>query len=455
MFFKLKMNNISLLFWIIIILRIKTETISLKYSSNNYYIPIKIGQKKEYEYFLLSNILPINIFPSSECKVCKSYHINEKDNNTYTIIKNNVTIPYYYNNYTGSVYKSNLTLGSETNLIPLLAFDNITYVKSYYEKGCFSLSFLNYFFNTPKKIFALSLGSENGNLEIGDYSHNKIKDKSKFFTFNITKTNYTNEYLNYWYINFNSLSINKNNLEKNNYKLTFDAKSSNFHIPKDIFFKYAHYIFSEDSKCQIQPEGYFTCVCEKNFEKNFGNFIFFNDNNEYIEVKINDYIAIDETDSENTCYILIEINYDSDLFIAGKYIMNNYYSIFDIDNNQLKLYYSPQEYYYFDQRNVIVFLLVLCSGGLAFLCCYFIYKKFFSRNENIEENLNEDLMQENGEDINENSQNENRESDNNIEMNNENNFNIGNNEIVLNENSFNSNNENYNNDNNNNNENYI
>ena len=422
------MNISNLLLLIIILFKIKTEyeKISLKYESDEYYIPIKLGENKNTEYFIFSNILPINIFPSSKCLICKSYHINENDNNSYSYIKDNVLVPYYYLNFSGELYNTNITLGTEKSPVNILAFNNIYYIDTYNGKGRFSLSFLNYYFNTTKKIFALTLNYDGGQLHLGDYNQNIIKDKSKLQTFNITTTNInnTNEYLNSWYINSTKLLINNRIVKyEKNIKFTFDISTNYFHIPKDFFFKNAHLIFSENAKCQVQPDGYFLCICDQNYNENFRNFKFYNENNEYIEVKYTDYISLDESGTGSYCYVFIKINYETDFFIAGKYVMNNYYTIFDIDNNQLKTYSLPQENFYYDQKNVIIFLFVICIGGLVFLSCYCIYKNFCSRN-NDEENLNEELIDENDDGGNgqENEGNNQREqNDNNIEMNNENN----------------------------------
>ena len=396
------MNYFSFLFLqsylLFAIIKAAFEPISLKYESNNYYIPIKNSKNSNFEYFIFSNILPISIFPSSKCIICQSYHINEKDNNSYSFIKDNVLVPYYYLNFSGDLYESNITLGSQSILTEFIAFDDISYIEEYNGKGRFSLSFLNYFFNTSKKIFAISLNMEGGQLDLGDYNQSKIETDSKLKTFNITKTNYNNtyEYQNAWYINFNSLSINNKIVVENyTYKLTLDISTDYFHIPKDFFFKYADKIFSESSKCQVQPEGHFICICNKNINDKFSNFKFMNENNNYIEVNTSDYISYDESNTGSYCEIFIKINYESDLFVAGKYVMNNYYTIFDIDNNQLKIYPTNKEILYFDQRNVIIFLFALSLGGLVFLCCYFIYKKFCSRDPIDEENINEDLIQEN------------------------------------------------------------
>ena len=424
----------TLLLLIIRLFKINTEfeKISLRYGSDEYYIPIKLGENKNIENFIFSNILPISFFPSSKCSICKEFHINEKDNNSYSFIKNDIIVPYYYFNFTGDLYNTNITLGSQKIQTEFLAFDNILYVDNYSGKGRFSLSFLNYNFNTSKKIFALTLKHNGGQLDLGDYNQDIIKDKSKLHTFNITVTNInnTNEYLNSWYINFTKISINNRNSEYDkNIKFTFDISSNYFFIPKDFFFQNAHLIFSEKSKCQVQTDGYFICMCDQNYNEKFGNFKFFNENNDYLEVKYSDYITIDETGTSNICYAFIKINYETDLFIAGKYVMNNYYTIFDIDNNQLKTYPISQEYLIYDQRNVIIFLFVICIGGLVFLSCFCIYRNFCSRNTDEENNFNEDLIGENEGEVNaqENEGNNNQEEQNpnNIEMNNEN---ISNNE---------------------------
>ena len=368
--------------------------IKLVYELENYYIPIKISQKSDYDYFILSNLLPINLFPSSKCSMCKDLYINEKDNKTYSFIKSNVSTLYYSHNFFGDLYFSNITLGSKTKSIEFISFEYTTNMKSYNDKGIFSLSFLNYDFNTPKKIFALSLGLDNGELDLGNYNSDKIKNISNLKTFNINKTYYNSisEYSNVWYMSFESLLINSNKIINNKkFKLTLDASSNYFHIPKDFFFNNADLIFLKESKCQIQQEGYFICICDRNYKEKYGNFKFINENNDTFEVKVTDYIAFDS--SSTHCQVQIQINYESDLFIAGKYVMNNYYTIFDIDNNQLKIYPDSFGNSSLIQRNIIIFFISICVGGVLFISGYIMYKRNLTRNENLE--INEDFIRDN------------------------------------------------------------
>jgi len=136
------------------------------------------------------------------------------------------------------------------------------------------------------------------------------------------------------------------------------------------------------------------CNCDNNINDKFPNFKFMFDNS-YFEIKATDYIYYDESNPVDYCQILIKINYESDLFIAGKYIMNNYYIIFDIDNSQLKIYPNKESNITFEQQNVIFFLFALSVGIMIFLSYCFIYKKLCSRALNNENILNEDLIQEN------------------------------------------------------------
>ena len=141
------------------------------------------------------------------------------------------------------------------------------------------------------------------------------------------------------------------------------------------------------------------------YEQEFANFEFFNNNNEYFSISINDYIFLEETEKGSYCSILIKINYESDLFIAGKYIMNNYYTIFDIDNNQLKVYNLNKGILYFSQTKGALFLLLVFSIIITVIMNYICCKRNRLRNINVinaeNENLEGNLIENNEVDNNE------------------------------------------------------
>ena len=399
--------------------QIKTNyiTITLEYESSNFYIPIRLSPSKSFESFIFSNILPINIFPSSKCEICQYYKINESDTEKYKILNKNITIPYYYNDYIGDEYESNMTLDDFSSFMNFVAFDNITFVKNYQGKGRFSLSFLNYNFPTENKIFALKQSDENYILHLGDYDKSIIKNQNLLKTFNVTIDNSSsteNIYKNKWYINFNKSYID-NNLINETAKLSFDLSTNFLHIPKDYFFNNIEYIFPADAKCQVQPEGYFLCFCSQDYESKFGSFKFIDDKGQIFYINSSDYIYLESTWSDNYCYILIEVNYDNDLFIAGKYTMNNYYMIFDINSTQLSFYDLELSNFLFTERAIIIFFLISTTICLLSIGGYFMYKKCFRENvpeeneneENLENNVDGDNENQENRDINERERDEN------------------------------------------------
>ena len=440
------MNIFSIIYLLNVFSFIKSEyeTIKLKYEEDEIYIPVKLGNKYDTTDIKISTMLPINIFPSTECSQCKSNKINIQDNN-FTLIQEYVSILYYSLNFTGNLYRTNITLGTETNLDNFIAINKIYDIDEYSQKGVYSLSFLNYYYNTSNKTFAIYLDNEYGELHLGGYDKDKITDKNNLKIFNIYKTNNSleNIFNNFWYINFDSFHVDTHKFENSDFKITFDLSTNYFHIPKNFFFDNAQYFFPEKAKCQIQPEGYFVCLCNEDYEKTFYTFEFMNKNaNQSVKIKPSDYVFFENSKTDNYCFIYIVLNYDNELFIAGKNIMINYYSIFDISEEKLKLYPSNIEKEDFSkERNFIISLVLLLAGIFLFLCCYLIYRRWFSNNQNENENNFDDNFDYEGINWDEidNQDNENREP--NIEdTNNEQNNNTDNN--IDNENKDNENNDN-------------
>ena len=431
------MNIISIIYFLNVFWLIKSdyETIQLQYDDDKIYIPIKLGNNYGTSNIEFSTMLPINFFPSTECSQCNTSRIDVKDNN-FTLVQENVSILYYSFNFTGNLYRTNITLGSKINLDDFIAINKIYDIDVYGEKGIYSLSFLNYYYNTTNKTFAIYLDNEYGELHLGGYNNDKITNKNDLDIFNIYKTNNSldNIYNNFWFINFDLLFIDTHKFENSDFKITFDLSTNYFHIPKNFFFDHLQYFFPEKAKCQVQPEGYFVCLCNEDYEKTFYSFEFKNKYlNQSIKIKPSDYVFFENAKTDNYCFVYIVLNYDNELFIAGKNIMINYYSIFDINEGKLKLYPSNVKKEDFSkERNFIISLVILLAGIFLFLCCYLIYRRWFSNNQNgNENNFDENIDYEgiNWDEI-DNQDNQNREPNN--ENNNENN--IENNNDTMNDN---------------------
>ena len=464
---------LSIIFLLNLFIRIKSyETIPLKYEDNIIYIPIKLGKKKE-EYIRFSTMLPINFFPSSNCGKCKTDYIEEKDIDEYTFVQESVCLLYYYLNFTGNIYRTSVTIGSNTIMEDFIALENINDVESYKGYGRYSISFLNYGFNTAKKIFGLILNDDNAELHLGGYDERFITNQTSLLTFDISITNnsFVNFFNDFWYINFESFFINDRKIENSTIKLAFDSSTNYLHIPKDYFFAYASSIFPMQARCQVQPEGIFVCFCNIEYKKIFSTFIFKSKNNQTIKISPQDYIFFDGSHGDNYCYVNIMLNYESDYFIVGRPVMSNYYNIFDVDAGQLKLFPVQRKgNAFYKEKNFIISIVLLLAGIFLFISCYLIYRKYFAhRNQNNEnenlvdeehlfyENINWDEIDANNEEQNNNennAENENNENndkiiiDNNEENKNENDDKniLDNNEEIKDENDNNNKNENKNKD---------
>ena len=393
--------KIILLLFLFKIGKLKYEKIDLNIEKALYYIPIKISEIIKESYFLFSNNVPLSFYPTTNCKICTKLKLNETKLNLISI-KENINIPYYHNNFTGNTYNHNLSIKDLPSIISeseFIGFNKVTYKSSFSYNGIFSLSFLNYNFNTSKKIFALQFIKDNCQLHLGGYNNNLIKQNNNLKKFDVNKDNNNSNDIIYnpiWYIKFNNITINNSPYKfKNNtgIKLTFDIGSDKLHLPKKFFFDNMNKLFPEKSHCQIHPDGYFLCDCGDNYRSSFGNISFYDKNGEIFTIYPVDYIVYETGLTGSTCTAKIKINYENDLFIAGNVVLKNYYSIFNIDDNTFLMYRNEEK-----DDNILNFILALIIlGFLAILIfgIYFCIKKWRIRNSENEVNQENEQEEEN------------------------------------------------------------
>ena len=393
--------KIILLLFLLKIAKLKYEKIDLNIEKALYYIPIKISEIIKESYFLFSNNAPLSFYPTTNCKICTKLKLNETKLNLISI-KENINIPYYHNNFTGNTYNHNLSIKNLPSIISeseFIGFNKVTYKSSFSYNGIFSLSFLNYNFNTSKKIFALQFIKDNCQLHLGGYNDNLIKQNNNLKKFFVNKDNNNSNDIIYnpiWYIKFNNITINNSPYKFNNntgVKLTFDIGTDKLHLPKKFFFDNMNKLFPEKSHCQIHPDGYFLCDCGDNYRSAFGNISFYDQNGEIFTIYPVDYIVYETGLTGSTCTAKIKINYENDLFIAGNVVLKNYYSIFNIDDDTFLIYRNEEK-----DDNILNFILALIIiGFLAILIfgIYFCIKKWRIRNSENEVNQENEQEEEN------------------------------------------------------------
>ena len=356
--------------------------IELIYSKPYYYIPLKINHFTNATNFIFSNYIPISFIPTLKCTICTKFKLNETNSNLVSI-RQNIKSPYYHYSYTGNVYQHIISLDNiiaETNF---MGFNQITYKSYFSENGIFSLSYLNYNFNTTIKMFSLEFDNNDCQLHLGGYDNNTYNYSNlKSYDIIIDENNSNDDIFNpLWYIKFSTLLIN-NKAIKNNFtsdiKLTFDMGTDKLHIPKKFFFENINLIFPQKSHCQFNPEGYFECQCDENDLSNFGHFLFNNSKNQTFSIDAEDYITYKSGIFEDTCTAKIKVNYENDLFIGGIGILKNYYSIFDIDNQTFLVYRKNTKIE--DMEKLILILVVLAFIVIFIFIAFICYKRICKKN---------------------------------------------------------------------------
>ena len=409
-------NSFLLVLFIYLLEKVSSdyETIELLYSNSYYYIPLHFPlNKPDKTSYIFSTNLPMSFYPSLNCTKCTKYHINQTE---YEDKNKTIAIPYYFYNYTGKLYSGNYSTDKFVGEAKFLIFDNLSYATNYTGKGRFSLSYLNYYFNTSKKIFAIKFLEDNAELHLGDYDQKRnIKDSKTFniiteykyenHTETIIKDNSNNIFENdfliedddenktheenityeidksIWYMNFTKLKIKREKEEEvnntsNGFKLTLDMSTNKFYIPRKFFINNVEKILPKEGKCQIARGGYFLCQCDEEYKTKFGNFKFISENGVEFLVNVTDYMSFQSSITGSNCEVHLVINYDNDLFIGGTTVLNNYYSIFNVENKTLSI--LPKEDYNTKQTGkfvILFFVVLIIAFGLLFGGYYF-YNKY-------------------------------------------------------------------------------
>ena len=427
------------------------ETIELPYKNNFYFISLNISNVSSPNEYPLSTRVPKSFFPSTGCQKCKNAVIDYSLPNFQNSTKN-ISIPYFYYNFIGKEYSTNINTKQYHSPQSFCSVENLTYANEYSGNGLFTLSFLNYNFDTEKKIFAIKFNEDNAELHLGGYDTKydinkssefnvtvehkyenyteqiEIKNSSLMNSYNIldennflseendnNDTKYENITIELdkseWYMNFPKLKIKTDQEKEVNYsgpyKLTLDIYTNVISIPREFFIKNIEKIFPKEGKCQVTRNGYFSCQCDEEYKTKFGSFVFENEKGTKFYINATDYMTFQSSITGSTCEVHLRINYDNDLFIGGITVLNNYYSIFDVENNMLKILPKEDLTSQETSKFLIIFFVVIAATIIILFGGYYFYNKFIineptglarpnnqnaNQNDNQNEEQNEDQL---------------------------------------------------------------
>ena len=371
-----------IIFLILLPMLIKSKLIQIPlYTENGIpIISLKIGKTLSSFNLIFDTSLHRSLLASQNCDICirKGYNTS----NSKKILSNQTQIKYYYTFY-GNEYEDSFNLmikneNLESNF-SFISFTNVSYAYQISISGFFGLSFTNYYFNTSKKIFGLQYFTGKVILDIGELNTNIVKNYSLLKNYSVSY----NQNKTQWFIEIDSITINNipaRNKEKQ--KLIFDTSSYNIYIPKTFFFDNIDLILPKIGKCQVQMSGTFLCKCNEKFKSIFSDFVF-SINKNTLFINVSDYVYFDSSVSGNNCYLSLIVNYYNDLWIVGNSILNNYYTIFDIDNNLVKLYDKKVK---INEKTEFIFMMIFLILFISFIIftSYIIYKKYNNRQHFLE-----------------------------------------------------------------------
>ena len=374
------MKLIIFLFLIPILIKSKLIQIPLYTENGIPFISLQIGETLSSFNMIFDTSLHKSLLASENCEICIRKGYNTK--NSKKLLSNQTQIKYYYTFYGNEYEDSFKIITNNVNLksnFSFISFTNVSYIYQIPISGFFGLSFTNYNFNTSKKIFGLQYYTGKVILDIGELNTNIVKNYSLLKNYSVSY----NQNKTQWFIEVNSIII-KNNPARNKekQKLIFDTSTYNIYIPKTFFFDNIDLILPKIGKCQVQMSGTFLCKCNEKFKSIFSDFVF-SINKNTLFINVSDYVYFDSSVSGNNCYLSLIVNYYNDLWIVGNSILNNYYTIFDIDNNLVKLYDKKVK---INEKTEFIFMMIFLILFISFIIftSYIIYKKYNNRQHFLE-----------------------------------------------------------------------
>ena len=368
------MFSFFILFFLIFF-NIKSIKIQMTSNVENFILNVYIDGN-EYIPMILNTGIEKSLIAAENCSICNGERF--KPSKSSQFLNENVTQNVSHFVYRGNEYLQDFYFDSNEYYklkLDYINFYDIKYKKETTIEGIFSLNFVNYNIASEKKIFAIEYTSEGAFLEIGEINKEIVKDYSKLINYTVS----INENKD-WFLEANKLIINNEKMPIENPKIILDTFSYNFYIPKKFFFDNIDKIFPKKSRCQVQMSGSFICKCDENYKNYFPNFVFeFNDGNKLF-VNTTDYISYDSSITGTNCFVYIVVNYNNDYFIAGNNVLNNYYSIFNVDEKILSFY--PLNNSNEKLQILLMFIVFSILSLVIFFGSYYLYKKYLSNFNN-------------------------------------------------------------------------
>lgn len=371
--------------------------------SNLFFINLAMGTPGDQKFNLLIDTQHKELsLMSNNCNACNNTKIfDEKRSPTFHVESTNQTLSINSVQFKGRWCRDKLSLTQMTYLdeYPFFLVDEIVHRSSYDIEGYFGLGFTknkdaNIVYYLYKKgyikepVYSLLLlgPGDQSKLYLGGYDRNLINgtDIEKISWVDVRYTDEPDSTKIEWYISTNSVKVNSLHIEEEQ-NLVLYSGSNLVRIPKNFFFKNIKNIFNKNSKCQIWTDNVFHCECDSDYATTFPTFTFLlNNGKNNITISPDDYVVLDyslnlSSDSTGHCLLYMSLNYDNDYWLLGNNIINNYYTIYDVETSRIGFYDMKDINVQTLQDILFLAVVILGSSTLFFIIVYCAYKKYMAR----------------------------------------------------------------------------
>jgi hypothetical protein len=361
---------------------------------NIYYTKILMGSNDQIMNLLIdtkrSNILVGGNGCNSD--VCLGQKYNENDSKMFKVKQQNYEEKNYGMSYKG-VLASDLvnlheikTENAEIVVVNTMEFGDKLPVDGYFGLGFSKDKMKNIVYRLFKEgkinkpIYSLSLKQPTAEsyIHVGGYDTKQFNQTTAISL----PVEYSDNFIE-WFTKVDKIKLNEKEYNQT-FKFIINTASNILKVPRDFFFN--NNLFDKSSECQVTKQNIFKCKCDAStYKSKFPNFTFYSSEGKTIQIKPDDYIYNNNDSETNSCLVYIALNYKNDYWVLGTNIINDYYTVYDLENDMVMFSQSNDKNGTDVDSTFLFCAIIFISAVIFFVIIHYIYKRIMNRQ--VEQNL--------------------------------------------------------------------
>lgn len=377
--------------------------IELIHSSELYIMSSSFGADKQPISLIVDTLHTVLSIMSNKCIICKSnFSFNNETSSSFSFVNNSQSVLSMNNEEFIGYFSADSFHINDIDIDNLTFFlvENVTHNTIFYDEGFLSLGFSkkhqslikilkkNNIINKEVYSLLFKKNSDKGYFYLGGYDTQLI-NASLYSNFTFCDIEYNDkDEFSEWFIPIKNLVFENRDTKYNvttKQKIVLNSSINKILIPRNFFFEHINEIFLEENKCEIRKDNNFHCQC--NSISVFPTFRFYyeraNKADAFLKISPDYYVTMDNTITESgntvSCVLSISLNYKNDYWQFGTNVMENFYIIFDHENNTIGLLEFDTNGHY--SEIMFLSLIIIACSLTFFMSVYLILKKCNHNNE--------------------------------------------------------------------------